>query len=344
MEPSARKASRARRRQTGAPGRQAGRAAGRASDGAGAGADAVRRNGDEDASGRSSGREGAAARRFGPLLPIPDGLSAGGCRTGPGMRITSCHDLLRSVIDTAPVDERCFAHLVPAHPPSRSVLRPGPPRPASAPTADVRNSLAALVDDGEDAESMVTILLYLLSESEAGHALERRRRRILAAWKRLSVDEARLPSSGRLRRLGPRPVREQPVVKPRIAPGWARRAHRVQRGSCGEPSSVRRSAPKGRAGLRFGVVVEVLPGEAEELSRKIERRSFLTSICRRPPIPACHERAGRDPEPPSGEAPHSRNQGESTLTRCSPIRTTGGETINRPRESGASPVASESVR
>lgn len=188
MEPPARKAARARRRQTGAPGRQAGRAPGRASDGAGA--DAVRRNGDEDASGRSSGREGAAARRFGPLLPIPDGLSAGGRRTGPGMRITSCHDLLRSVIDTAPVDERRFAHLVPAHPPSRSVLRPGPPRPASAPTEDVRNGLAALVDGGEDAESMVTILLYLSSESEAGHAPERRRRRrILAAWKKLSVDE-----------------------------------------------------------------------------------------------------------------------------------------------------------
>lgn len=56
--------------------------------------------------------------------------------------------------------------------------------------ADVRNGLAALVDGGEDAESMVTILLYLLSESEAGHALERRpRRQILAAWKKLSVDE-----------------------------------------------------------------------------------------------------------------------------------------------------------
>lgn len=37
---------------------------------------------------------------------------------------------------------------------------------------------------------MVTILLYLSSESEAGHALERRRRRrIFAAWKKLSVDE-----------------------------------------------------------------------------------------------------------------------------------------------------------
>ena len=82
---------------------------------------------------------------------------------------------------------------------------PMPPMPAFDELAarlpdDVRNGLAALVDGGEDAESVVTVFLYLLSESEAGHALDRRRRRrILAAWKKLSVDESTVAAVRRVR-------------------------------------------------------------------------------------------------------------------------------------------------
>ena len=82
---------------------------------------------------------------------------------------------------------------------------PMPPMPAFGDLAarlpdEVRDGLAALVDGGEDAESVVTVFLYLLSESEAGHALERRRRRrILAAWKKLSVDEGMVAAVRRIR-------------------------------------------------------------------------------------------------------------------------------------------------
>ena len=82
---------------------------------------------------------------------------------------------------------------------------PMPPMPAFGDLAarlpdEVRDGLAALVDGGEDAGSVVTVFLYLLSESEAGHALERRRRRrILAAWKKLSVDEGMVAAVRRIR-------------------------------------------------------------------------------------------------------------------------------------------------
>ena len=72
---------------------------------------------------------------------------------------------------------------------------PMPPMPAFDELAarlpdEVRNGLAALVDDGQDPETVVIVFLYLLSESEAGHALDRqRRRRILTAWKKRSADE-----------------------------------------------------------------------------------------------------------------------------------------------------------
>ncbi len=70
-----------------------------------------------------------------------------------------------------------------------------PPMPAFDELAarlpdEVREGLAALVDDGQDPETVVIVFLYLLSESEAGHALDRRRRRrILAAWKKRPADE-----------------------------------------------------------------------------------------------------------------------------------------------------------
>ena len=72
---------------------------------------------------------------------------------------------------------------------------PMPPMPAFDELAaqlpdEVREGLAALVDTGQDPETVVIVFLYLLSESEAGHALDRgRRRQILAAWKKRSADE-----------------------------------------------------------------------------------------------------------------------------------------------------------
>ena len=66
---------------------------------------------------------------------------------------------------------------------------------------EVREGLAALVDGGMDTESVVIVFLHLLSESEAGHALDRqRRRRILAARKKLSVDEGTVAAVRRLLR------------------------------------------------------------------------------------------------------------------------------------------------
>ena len=54
---------------------------------------------------------------------------------------------------------------------------------------EIREGLAALVDDGLDADSLAIVLLHLLSESEAGGALDRKvRRYVLAAWKKLSPD------------------------------------------------------------------------------------------------------------------------------------------------------------
>ena len=72
---------------------------------------------------------------------------------------------------------------------------PMPPMPSFDELAarlpdEVREGLAALVDDGQDPETVVIVFLYLLSEAGAGHALDRqRRRRILAAWKKRSADE-----------------------------------------------------------------------------------------------------------------------------------------------------------
>ena len=83
---------------------------------------------------------------------------------------------------------------------------PMPPMPAFDDLAawlpdEVREDLAALVDGGEDAESVVIVFLHLLSESEAGHALDRqRRRRILAARKKLSVDEGTVAAVRRILR------------------------------------------------------------------------------------------------------------------------------------------------
>ena len=55
---------------------------------------------------------------------------------------------------------------------------------------EIRDGLAALVDSGADAECVVVVFLYLLSQSDAGQALDRRQRRVLlAAWKKLSVNE-----------------------------------------------------------------------------------------------------------------------------------------------------------
>ena len=55
---------------------------------------------------------------------------------------------------------------------------------------EIRDGLAALVDGGVDAESVVVVFLYLLAESEAGQGLDRHERRVLlAAWKKLSVKE-----------------------------------------------------------------------------------------------------------------------------------------------------------
>ena len=83
---------------------------------------------------------------------------------------------------------------------------PMPPMPAFDDLAawlpdEVREGLAALVDGGGDAESVVIVFLHLLSESEAGHALDRqRRRRILAARKKLSVDEGTVAAVRRVLR------------------------------------------------------------------------------------------------------------------------------------------------
>ena len=82
---------------------------------------------------------------------------------------------------------------------------PMPPMPAFDDLAarlpdEVRDGLAALIDGGEDAESVVIVFLYLLAESEAGRALDRRRRRqILAAWKKLSVDDGTVGDVRRVR-------------------------------------------------------------------------------------------------------------------------------------------------
>ena len=82
---------------------------------------------------------------------------------------------------------------------------PMPPLPAFDDLAarlpdEVRDGLAALIDGGEDAESVVIVFLYLLSESEAGRGLDRRRRRqILAAWKKLSVDDGTVGDVRRVR-------------------------------------------------------------------------------------------------------------------------------------------------
>ena len=66
---------------------------------------------------------------------------------------------------------------------------------------EVREGLAALVDGGMDTESVVIVFLHLLVESEAGHALDRqRRRRILAARKMLSVDEGTVAAVRRILR------------------------------------------------------------------------------------------------------------------------------------------------
>ena len=66
---------------------------------------------------------------------------------------------------------------------------------------EVREDLAALVDGGMDTESVVIVFLHLLSESEAGHALDRQRRRlILAARKKLSVDEGTVAAVRRILR------------------------------------------------------------------------------------------------------------------------------------------------
>ena len=83
---------------------------------------------------------------------------------------------------------------------------PMPPMPAFDDLAawlpdEVREGLAALVDGGMDTESVVVVFLHLLSESEAGHALDRqRRRRILAARKKLSVDEGTVAAVRRILR------------------------------------------------------------------------------------------------------------------------------------------------
>ena len=82
---------------------------------------------------------------------------------------------------------------------------PMPPMPAFDDLAarlpdEVRDGLAALVDGGTDAASVVIVFLYLLSESEAGRALDRRpRRQILAAWKQLSVDDGTVGAVRRIR-------------------------------------------------------------------------------------------------------------------------------------------------
>ena len=81
---------------------------------------------------------------------------------------------------------------------------PMPPMPAFDELAarlpdEVRNGLAALVDDGQDPETVVIVFLCLLSESEAGHALDRqRRRRILAAWKKRPADEGTVAAVRRI--------------------------------------------------------------------------------------------------------------------------------------------------
>ena len=83
---------------------------------------------------------------------------------------------------------------------------PMPPMPAFDDLAawlpdEVREDLAALVDGGMDTESVVIVFLHLLSESEAGHALDRqRRRRILVARKKLSVDEGTVAAVRRILR------------------------------------------------------------------------------------------------------------------------------------------------
>ena len=57
--------------------------------------------------------------------------------------------------------------------------------------SDVDIGLEALVKDGMEKEWMKIVLLHLLAESEAGDALAREvRRHILAAWKKLSLDES----------------------------------------------------------------------------------------------------------------------------------------------------------
>ena len=57
--------------------------------------------------------------------------------------------------------------------------------------AEVDIGLEALVKDGMEEEWMMIVFLHLLAESEAGDALAREvRRHILAAWKKLSLDES----------------------------------------------------------------------------------------------------------------------------------------------------------
>ena len=81
-----------------------------------------------------------------------------------------------------------------------------PPMPAFDDLAawlpdEIHEGLAALVDGGMDPESVVIVFLHLLSESEAGHALDRqRRRRILAARKKLSVNEGTVAAVRRILR------------------------------------------------------------------------------------------------------------------------------------------------
>ncbi len=56
-------------------------------------------------------------------------------------------------------------------------------------TDEIRDGFAALVDSGMNADSLVIVFLHLLSQAEAGGALDREARRyILAAWKKLSPD------------------------------------------------------------------------------------------------------------------------------------------------------------
>jgi len=112
--------------------------------------------------------------------PLPSGPQAGGSQGAAWSSAESGHDP---------------AAATPAELVAALNERPMPPTPtfdylAARLPGEVRDRLATLIDGGKDPESVVLVFLHLLSESEAGCALDRQRRRwILAAYKKLSVDD-----------------------------------------------------------------------------------------------------------------------------------------------------------